>query len=72
MGFAKVPVITPEDLIIAKCYALRNSPDRFQDLDDLKSIFQSRIELDRIYLRRQLSEMNLSIPDAVKKHADGN
>lgn len=72
LGFAKVPVITPEDLIIAKCYALRNSPDRFQDLDDLKSIFQSRIELDRIYLRRQLSEMNLSIPDAVKKHADGN
>jgi len=36
LSFKFVPVITPEDLILAKCYALRNAPDRFQDLDDLK------------------------------------
>ena len=35
LGFARVPVITPEDLRAAKCAALGNSPDRFQDLDDL-------------------------------------
>lgn len=67
LGFAGVPVITPEDLIIAKCYALDNSPDRFQDLDDLKEIFQSLDNFDLDYLRANLAALELSIPRAVRK-----
>ena len=66
LGFAAVPVITPEDLVIAKCYALRNSPDRFQDLDDLKEIFISVKDLDRDYLEPSLQAHDLVIPEQVK------
>lgn len=66
--FAKVPVITPEDLIIAKCYALRNNPDRFQDLDDIKEIFNAMKDLDYLYLNNQLSELKLKIPEVLKKY----
>ena len=67
LGFAKVPVITPEDLIIAKCYALRNDPDRFQDLDDIKEIFEGVPDLDLNYLNQQLKKFKLKIPKQVKK-----
>lgn len=69
LGFAVVPVITPEDLIVAKCYSLNNSPDRFQDLDDIKEIFLSVKDLDLDYLRRSLDELDLAIPDPVRKFA---
>ena len=69
MGFASVPVITPEDLIIAKCYALRNSPDRFQDLDDIKEIFIGVNDLDFDYIHTTLKKHSLSIPQAVRKFA---
>lgn len=69
LGFAKVPVITPEDLIIAKCYALRNNPDRFQDLDDIKEIFEGVPDLDWNYLSQQLKKFKLKIPKQVKKYA---
>lgn len=68
LGFAQIPVITPEDLIVAKCYALRNSPDRFQDLDDLKEIFESAIEFDRSYLQSALDRHELTVPKPVLKH----
>lgn len=67
LGSVRIPVITPEDLIVAKCYALKNSPDRFQDLDDLKEIFQSVKDLDRDYLSTTLEAHNLSIPKLVRK-----
>jgi hypothetical protein len=69
LGFASIPVITPEDLIVAKCYALRNSPDRFQDLDDLKEIFKYVKDLDLDYLRAELSRLELVIPEQIKKYA---
>ena len=69
LGFADIPVITPEDLIVAKCYALRNSPDRFQDFDDLKEIFSAVNELDLDYLRANLVKLNLAIPEPVRKFA---
>jgi len=69
LGFARVPVITPEDLILAKCYAFTNAPDRFQDLDDLKRLFQDVSDLDTDYLRRRLFELGLTIPSEVKKFA---
>lgn len=69
LGFSVVPVITPEDLIIAKCYALRNTPDRFQDLDDLKEIFQLSNMLDIDYLRSQLQKQSLEIPEPVREYS---
>jgi len=69
LGFAAVPTITPEDLIIAKCYAVNNSPDRFQDLDDLKELFESVAELDVDYLRDKLDEFDISIPKPIEKFA---
>ena len=69
LGFAAVPVITPEDLILAKCHAVSNSPERFQDLDDIKEIFLSVKDLDLDYLSSNLGALKLMIPDAVKKFA---
>jgi hypothetical protein len=69
LGFAKVPVITAEDLILAKSYAVRNSPDRFQDLDDLKQLFTDVRDLDTDYLRRRLVELKLTIPEHIKQFA---
>jgi len=69
LGFKLVPVITPEDLILAKCYALRNSPDRFQDLDDIKEIFNSMDDLDTGYLKNSLVQHKLTIPKLVRKFA---
>jgi hypothetical protein len=69
LGFAKVPVITAEDLILAKCYAVRNSPDRFQDLDDLKQLFQDVRDLDTDYLRRRFVELKLKIPEQIRQFA---
>lgn len=69
LGFASVPVITPEDLIIAKCYSFQNAPDRFQDLDDIKQLFKDVKSLDTDYIRRRLHELSVAIPDAVAEHA---
>ncbi|MDZ4785997.1 MAG: hypothetical protein SGJ02_07965 [bacterium] len=69
LGFAAVPVITPEDLIIDKCYSLNNSPDRFQDLDDLKEIFESVNDLNLDYLSANLSKLSLEIPEPVRRFA---
>ena len=69
LGFAKVPVITAEDLILAKCYAVRNSPDRFQDLDDLKQLFQDVRDLDTDYLRRRFVALKLTIPEQIRQFA---
>jgi len=69
LGFAMVPVITPEDLIVAKCLSVRNAPDRFQDLDDLKRLFMDVKDLDFDYLRRRLHELSLTIPAAIHPFA---
>jgi hypothetical protein len=69
LGFAGVPVITPEDLILAKCLSLANAPDRFQDLDDLKHLFKDVKDLDIDYIRRRLGELSLVIPEIVASHA---
>ena len=69
LGFAQIPVITAEDLIVAKCYALNNSPDRFQDLDDLKQIFESVKDLDLDYLRGKLVEFHIPLPKLIQKYA---
>lgn len=69
LGFAKVPVITPEDLVIAKSFALADSPERFQDLDDLKEIFKAVKDLDQDYIRAAFAKFSLGIPQVLRKYA---
>lgn len=66
LGFSRVPVITPEDLIVAKAYALTGAPDRFQDLDDLKEIFSAVPDLDLEYIKLKLERLGLFIPEILK------
>jgi len=66
-GFAKIPVITVEDLIIAKIFALNIEPSRFQDLDDLKSIFLSSVALDSTYIREAMYIYSIKMPKVLEK-----
>jgi len=59
-GFGLIPTITPEDLILSKAFALQLSPDRLQDLDDIRSIFAGDNELDLEYLRARAGELSIS------------
>ena len=61
-GAVKLPVITPEDLILAKIFALNIEPSRFSDLDDLQSIFKGKLELDLAYITGELSRLKLRLP----------
>lgn len=65
-GFKKLPTLTPEDIVIAKAFALMISPTRFQDLDDLQSIFSNNNQLDMIYLTSEFEQLALSLPTALK------
>lgn len=68
-GFGKIPCLTVEDVIIAKCAAWQNSKDRFRDLDDLQSIFAADHPLDLTYLSDRMFELHIPIPSEVTKHA---
>lgn len=61
IGFL-VPALTVEDVIIAKLYALKNRPNRFQDLDDLQSIFAANSDLNLAYIINAMKESDLKIP----------
>jgi hypothetical protein len=62
-GFATLPTIQPEDLIIAKLQALRDAPERGIDLLDIRSILRSSHSLDFEYLNRKLLEYKLRLPE---------
>ncbi len=68
-GFGRVPCLTVEDVIIAKFYSLGNDSSRFNDLDDLKSIFLAGRPLDLAYLTGQMQKLNLKVPQPIKKMA---
>ncbi len=68
-GFGKVPCLTVEDVIIAKFFAVKNDPSRFNDLDDLKSIFLAEHLLDLAYLSGQMTKLGLAVPGPVKEMA---
>jgi hypothetical protein len=61
-GFSHVPTIQPEDLIIAKLFALRDAPERGVDLLDVRSIMEGVKSLDYTYLERKLACYNLTLP----------
>jgi hypothetical protein len=65
-GFAKFPTLTPEDIIIAKAFALKLDENRFQDMDDIQSILKQHNSLDLIYLARAFEELRLSLPKTLE------
>lgn len=63
-GFAKLPTITVEDLLVAKLYAFQGTPSRVTDLDDIRSILQAQTGIDMSYIRSQMTLLSLhSIPE---------
>lgn len=68
-GFGKLPCLTIEDVVISKLFSYKNDNSRFNDLDDLKSIFLAKHPLDMAYLAGQLSNLSLPIPEAIQDMA---
>jgi hypothetical protein len=66
--FGAVPVITREDVIIAKAIAANNKV-RYKDLDDLQSILRSSEKIDYQYLCGQFDAHKLSLPRDLERNA---
>ncbi len=65
-GFGKIPCITVEDVILSKFYSLKNNSQRFNDLDDLKSIFERDQNIDIAYICGQMQKLKVTVPEAIK------
>ena len=61
-GFAKIPCITVEDLLIAKLDARMGTRKRLKDLDDVQSILDNEPKLDIDYLGAKLMKHSLFFP----------
>jgi hypothetical protein len=59
-GFSLLPTIVPEDLIIAKLFAIQGSPNRPNDLDDVRSILSNQKGLDMILIAELAQKYNLT------------
>lgn len=70
-GFGKLPCLTIEDVIISKLFSYKNDKSRFNDLDDLKSIFLAKRPLDLAYLAGQMQNLGLAIPELIQERAPG-
>jgi hypothetical protein len=68
-GFGSLPCVTLEDMILSKLYALKNDQKRFNDLDDLKSIFGAFHPIDLAYLCSQMEALSLSLPESIYEFA---
>ena len=68
-GFATLPSMTPEDVIIAKTFALALEPTRFKDMDDIQSIFQADNQLDLVYLVNEFERLGIALPDPLLEFA---
>lgn len=67
-GFGSIPVLTVEDVIVAKCYALHHAVSRPKDLDDLQSILEAEHALDLVYIRTQLVNLNIRFSKSRHRH----
>ena len=65
-GFGALPALTLEDVMISKLWALRASPPRAKDLDDLQSILAAGHELDAAYLFGQATRFKITVPPAAE------
>lgn len=68
-GTGPIPCLTIEDFILSKLFALRNQATRFMDLDDLKSIFESKSSIDLVYLISEMTRLKLEIPKVLRTFA---
>ncbi len=57
-GFAKLPTVTPEYLILAKMIALNSNAERHQDIDDIKEIIKSN-PIDYSFIREQINNSGI-------------
>ena len=60
-GFAKLPTIMPEDLIVAKLFALANNPERLIDADDIQQIISTQKNIDRKYILECCNKSQINI-----------
>lgn len=63
-GFAKIPTVTQESLIFAKLIALNSTPERYQDLDDIKDILKSNA-IDLRFLNDLVTSSPIAFNDQV-------
>jgi len=61
-GFGAVPVLTTEDVVLSKLFALRAARLRAKDLDDLQSIYEAGGDVDIAYLSGQMRRFSITIP----------
>jgi hypothetical protein len=66
-GFARVPTLCIEDLIISKLFALQGTPSRILDLDDVLSMVRATPTVDRSYLKEGCAKYALAIPPELQK-----
>lgn len=60
-GFGLIPVLTVEDVLLTKLYALQSAHNRPKDLDDIQSIMQAAPELDEWYIRIQIEKLGICL-----------
>lgn len=65
-GGIKAPVMTAEDVILAKLLAVHNKPTRLSDLDDIVSIVETGRDIDWAYISSQIKELRVKLR---KEHA---
>lgn len=65
-GFSPVPVLTLEDFILSKLFALTGSPVRPKDMDDLQSIHSSGHSIDSAYIGGKAKEYGIKLPKSVR------
>ena len=69
-GFGPVPVLTVEDVIVSKLYALSSAALRAKDLDDLQSIYEAEVEVDVAYLAGQMRRFEIVVPREAEPFLD--
>jgi hypothetical protein len=62
----EIPVISPEDLILAKLISLQNRTDRLQDAQDIREILLAQQNIDWSYLKLELVRHAVTIPEQFK------
>lgn len=65
-GFAGLPTVTPEDLILAKAFALSIEKNRFTDLDDIQALLHTDNRLDAGYLAAEFERLQIPFPQELK------
>lgn len=70
-GFELIATITPEDLIIAKLIALKNTPNRKYDEDDIIEILKSQ-KLNIDYINEQILTYKLDLSLDMKEKLKSN